>query len=148
MNLDGEQIVPAKRADVWNALYDPAVLHRCIPGCEEVRGSPGEGEVEVVATQKVGPVKARFRVNIILSDVQVHEGVTMKGQGSGGVAGFARGSARVVLSDAGANTLVRYDAEYAVGGKLAQIGSRIVRGVVRKFIDRCFENLRKDFEGG
>ncbi len=148
MNLDGEQIVPAGRKEVWNALYSPDVLQRCIPGCETVRGSPGEGEVEVVATQKVGPVKARFKVIIALSDIRPYESVTLNGQGSGGVAGFARGAARVKLSDLDAKTLVQYDAEFAVGGKLAQIGSRIVRGVARKFIDRCFENLRRDFEGG
>lgn len=146
MNLQGNRVIAADRAAVWAALNDPEVLKACIPGCQEMNGSPEEG-YEAVVTQKVGPVKATFKGQVTLSDIVENEGYTITGEGKGGAAGFAKGGAKVSLSDAGEGTDLAYDVDAKVGGKLAQLGSRIIDGFAKKMADQFFERFQAQVEG-
>lgn len=138
MEMTGEYRIPAPRERVWQALNDPAILRQAIPGCEElIKKSDTEFEARVLA--KVGPVKARFTGAVTLSDVHPPEGYVIEGEGKGGAAGFARGGARVWLIEDGiATTILRYEAKAEVGGKLAQIGSRLIQGTAKKMADEFF----------
>jgi len=119
----------------------------CIPGCEELTGSPEEG-FQALVKQKVGPVKATFRGEVVLSDVVPGTSYTISGEGKGGVAGFAKGGAQVRLSDAeGGGTDLHYDVEAKVGGKLAQLGSRLVDSFASKMADQFFERFQAHLEG-
>lgn len=146
MNLQGNRVIAADRAAVWAALNDPEVLKACIPGCQEMNGSPEEG-YEAVVTQKVGPVKATFKGQVTLSDIVENEGYTITGEGKGGAAGFAKGGAKVSLSDAGEGTDLAYDVDAKVGGKLAQLGSRIIDGFAKKMADEFFARFQQAIEG-
>ncbi|WP_424931993.1 CoxG family protein [Amaricoccus macauensis] len=146
MNLNGSRIIAADRATVWSALNDPEILKACIPGCQEMTGSPEEG-FEAVVVQKVGPVKATFKGAVQLSNVVVPESCTISGEGKGGAAGFAKGAADVKLSDAEEGTELFYEVEAKVGGKLAQLGSRIIDGFAKKMADQFFENFKSQVEG-
>ncbi len=128
MHLEGQTAINATRDAVWAALNDPQVLARCIEGVERLERT-GENRFEGALTAKVGPVKARFTGGIELTEVDAPNRYVIVGEGKGGVAGFAKGSAEVVLEDApdGA-TLLRYDARSQVGGKLSQLGTRLVEG--------------------
>lgn len=138
MDLEGTAEIPASRSAVWAALNDPDVLRAAIPGCERIRQiSETELEAEVVA--KVGPVKAKFKGKVTLSDLDPPNSYVISGEGTGGAAGFAKGSAQVTLEDAGDGTLLRYSVNAHVGGKLAQIGSRLVDGAARKLARDFFE---------
>jgi uncharacterized protein len=145
MNMSGTRVVAADRATVWAALNDPEVLKACIPGCQELTGSPREG-FEAVVVQKVGPVKATFRGAVTLSDVVPQEGYHISGEGKGGAAGFAKGGARVSLADAEAGTELGYEVEAKVGGKLAQLGGRVVDGFAKKMADDFFERFQAAVE--
>lgn len=139
MDLTGEYRIPAPRETVWAALNDPNVLKACIPGCEELnKTSDTELVARVVA--KIGPVKAAFGGKVTLSDLDPPSGYTITGEGQGGAAGFAKGGAKVRLeaADGGAATVLRYSADAQIGGKLAQIGSRLVEGTARKLADEFF----------
>src|SRR5690349_22931628 len=137
MDMTGEQRIPAPRQRVWEALNDPTVLQQCIPGCEEIeRTTPTEWAAKVRA--KVGPVSASFRGKVALSNLDPPNGYTISGEGTGGAAGFAKGGASVQLSDDGAGTLLAYTVNAQVGGKLAQIGSRLIDGTARKMADEFF----------
>ncbi len=142
MKIDGTETLSASRQSVWDALYDPEILKACIPGCEEVAGLPKDGSVDIMVSQKVGPVKVRFRGTITLDVIEEYEEIVLNGAGKGGAAGFVRGFAKVHLGEADSGTVVTYDAEIRIGGKMAQIGSRLVGGFARKFTDQCFTNLR------
>lgn len=146
MELDGARTLGAPREAVWRALNDPEVLKACIPGCSELSGSPQEG-FEATVTQKVGPVKATFKGSIELSEVVEPESYTISGQGKGGAAGFAKGSAKVRLVEVEGGTELGYEVEARVGGKLAQIGSRIISGVARKLTNEFFERFQAQVEG-
>jgi len=146
MELNGSRVIAADRATVWEKLNDAETLKACIPGCEELTGSPEEG-FEAVVKQKVGPVKATFKGGVTLSDVVAGESYTITGEGKGGVAGFAKGEARVRLSDAEGGTELSYDVEAKVGGKLAQLGSRLIDGFARKMADQFFERFQEQVEG-
>ncbi len=147
MEMHATRTLDADRETVWAALNDPEVLKACIPGCEELTGSPEEG-FEAVVKQKVGPVKATFKGGVTLSDVVPATSYTIAGEGKGGVAGFAKGQARVLLSDAeGSGTDLHYDVEAKVGGKIAQLGSRIVDSFARKMADEFFERFQAHVEG-
>jgi uncharacterized protein len=146
MNLSGSRVIRADRPTVWAALTDPEVLKSCIPGCQEMTGTPEEG-FEAVVTQKVGPVKATFKGAVQLSRVVENESCTMSGEGKGGAAGFAKGGADVRLSDVDEGTELAYDVEAKVGGKLAQLGSRIIDGFAKKMVDQFFENFKTQVEG-
>jgi uncharacterized protein len=138
MDMTGEQVIPAPKGLVWQALLDPEALKACIPGCESVtKVSDTEYTADVVA--RVGPVKAKFSGAVTLADLDPPNGCTISGEGKGGAAGFAKGSAKVQLADAadGATTL-SYTVSASVGGKLAQIGSRLIDGVARKMADDFF----------
>jgi carbon monoxide dehydrogenase subunit G len=139
MDLTGEYRIPAPRETVWAALNNPDVLKACIPGCEELnKTSDTELVAKVVA--KIGPVKAAFGGKVTLSDLDPPNGYTITGEGQGGAAGFAKGGAKVRLEalDGGAATLLHYSADAQIGGKLAQIGSRLVEGTARKLADEFF----------
>lgn len=147
MELTGTRTIAADRPTVWAALNDPEVLKACIPGCEELTGSPEEG-FEAVVKQKVGPVKATFKGAVTLEDVNAPESYRIVGEGKGGVAGFAKGAADVRLSEAAEGTELSYVVDAKVGGKLAQLGSRLIDGFARKMADQFFERFQQEVEGG
>jgi carbon monoxide dehydrogenase subunit G len=137
MDMTGEFLIPAPRRKVWEALNDPEILRQSIPGCEEVEKiSPTELAAKVTA--KVGPVKARFGGKVTLSDLDPPNGYKITGEGSGGAAGFAKGGATVRLADDGDGTRLTYVVEAHVGGKLAQIGSRLIDATARKMAEDFF----------
>jgi uncharacterized protein len=146
MNLDDSRLIAASPAQVWAAILDPAVLAACIPGCESMTGSIEAG-YEAVVVQKVGPVSARFTGLVTLSDIQPGQSVTITGEGKGGAAGFAKGGAKVTLAAEGAGTRLAYVVEASVGGKIAQLGSRIIDGFARKLADQFFERFAETVEG-
>ncbi len=145
MELAGERIIRADRATVWAALNDPDVLKACIPGCERLE-KLSDTEMEAEVTQKVGPVKAKFKGQVTLEDIRPAEGYFLSGEGKGGTAGFAKGGARVDLSDHPEGTLLTYKAEARVGGKLAQLGSRLIDGFARKMADEFFALFQQQVE--
>ncbi|MGR3518778.1 CoxG family protein [Brevirhabdus sp.] len=147
MQLTDHRDIAADRATVWAALFDPEILKACVPGCQEMTGNPEDG-FEAVVVQKVGPVKATFKGHVTLSDVVEGESCTISGEGKGGAAGFAKGGAKVRLSDHDAGgTRLDYDVEAKVGGKLAQLGSRLIDGFAKKMADQFFENFKTVVEG-
>lgn len=146
MKLTDSKLIAADRDTVWQALLSADVLKDCVPGCQEMRGSPEEG-FEATVVQKVGPVKATFKGAVTLSDMVVGESLTLTGEGKGGAAGFAKGGANVTLSDEEGGTLLAYEVEAKVGGKLAQLGSRIIDGFAKKMADQFFETFRSVVEG-
>jgi hypothetical protein len=143
MDISGEFTIPAARERVWVALNDPQVLKRCIPGCDELEQT-AEGRFEARMSTKIGPVKARFDTDIELSNVNPPESYTISGQGKGGPAGFGKGSADVTLEAQGEQTILRYTAALQVGGKLAQIGSRLVGGSARKIANDFFSRFAEE----
>lgn len=146
MELTGSRQIAADRATVWAALNDPEVLKASIPGCQDLTGSPEEGFTATVK-QKVGPVSATFNGGVQLSNVKPGESYTITGEGKGGAAGFAKGGADVALADAEGGTLLTYAVKASVGGKLAQLGSRLIDGFAKKMADQFFENFQKAVEG-
>jgi len=140
MDINGEFEIPASRQRVWEALNDPDVLAQCIPGCESIER---ESDTELLAKMKakIGPVKARFESHISLSNLDPPNSYTLSGEGKGGPAGFGKGSADVTLADSGANTMLSYTATLQVGGKLAQVGSRLVGGAARKIANDFFSKF-------
>ena len=146
MDLSDSREISADRATVWAALLSADVLRDCVPGCKEMTGTPDDG-FEAVVVQKVGPVKATFKGKVTLSDIVSGEALTLTGEGQGGAAGFAKGGARVRLEDgeAGGTRLI-YDVEAKVGGKLAQLGNRIIHGVARKMAEQFFARFQAAVE--
>ena len=143
MKLTDQQTIPAPRERVWKGLNDARVLKQCIPGCESItRKSDTELVARVVA--KVGPVKAGFTGAVTLSDVNPPESYRISGQGQGGVAGFARGGATVKLTEQGRNgTLMDYDVDAQIGGKLAMLGSRLIDSTARSMAQQFFDRFVK-----
>ena len=137
MDINGEFDIPVSRQQVWEALNDPQVLAQCIPGCESIER---ESDTEMLAKMqaKIGPVKARFESRIRLSNINPPQSYTISGEGKGGPVGFGKGSADVTLAETDGNTILRYTATLQVGGKLAQIGSRLVGGAARKIANDFF----------
>ncbi|AAV94804.1 carbon monoxide dehydrogenase subunit G [Ruegeria pomeroyi] len=147
MELSDSKVIAADRATVWAALLSPEVLKECVPGCQEMSGSPDEG-FEATVVQKVGPVKATFKGGVTLSEMVAPESLTLSGEGKGGAAGFAKGAARVRLEEgADGTTILSYEVEAKVGGKLAQLGSRIIDGFARKMADQFFTRFQEVLEG-
>jgi uncharacterized protein len=142
MTMQGEVTLPAERERVWAALNDPEVLKACIPGCQELE-KVSDTEFAAVAKVAVGPVKATFKGNVTLSDIDAPNGYTITGEGQGGVAGFAKGGAKVRLAEAEGGTQLSYDVEAQVGGKIAQLGGRLINGVAKKYADQFFGNFAK-----
>ena len=146
MKMAAERDIAADPGVVWAALLDKDVLKECVPGCQEMTGSAAEG-FEAVVVQKVGPVKATFKGVVTLSDLIEGESLTLSGEGKGGAAGFAKGGANVRLEAIDGGTRLIYDVEANVGGKLAQLGSRIIDGFAKKMADQFFQRFQETVEG-
>jgi len=146
MEFTATHDIAADRETVWAALLSEDVLRECVPGCKELHGSPEEG-FDAVAVQKVGPVKSTFKGHVSLSDMVEPDSLTLSGEGKGGAAGFAKGNAHVVLEEIEAGTRLSYKLEVEVGGKLAQLGSRIIHGVAHKLSDQFFTRFKEVVEG-
>jgi uncharacterized protein len=145
MELTNSRVVPAPVADVWKALNDPAALKACIPGCESLERT-GDDEWQATVAAKVGPVSAKFSGKMRMTDIVPPTGYTLKFEGQGGAAGFANGEARVALAPApGDQTTLTYVAKAQVGGKLAQIGSRLIDGAAAKLADEFFAKFGAQF---
>ncbi|MGB4361059.1 MAG: carbon monoxide dehydrogenase subunit G [Rhodoferax sp.] len=146
MEFSGEYRIPARQQQVWDALNDPAVLQACIVGCKQLEKlSDTELFATVVAT--VGPISATFRGNVVLSDLDAPNGYTLTGQGQGGAAGFAKMAAKVALSEAQNETVLKYVASAEIGGKLASVGSRLVQTVAKKNADDFFAAFARQLGG-
>ncbi|MDT3687186.1 MAG: carbon monoxide dehydrogenase subunit G [Pseudorhodoplanes sp.] len=146
MTMTGEVQLPASRETVWAKLNDPETLKVCIPGCQELN-MLSETEFEAVAVNKIGPVKAKFKGRVTLSDLDPPNGYKISGQGDGGVAGFAKGAAAVALTEKDGGTLLTYNVEAQIGGKLAQLGQRLINGAAKKLADQFFENFATAVKG-
>tara|TARA_E500000305_G_scaffold14138_2_gene9744 strand:- start:219 stop:854 length:636 start_codon:yes stop_codon:yes gene_type:complete len=140
MDMTGEYLVPAPKQAVWEALNDPEILKQCIPGCEEVNKTSDTG-FDAKVSAKVGPVKAKFSGAVTLSDIDPPNGYTISGEGKGGAAGFAKGGAKVALSEAEGGTLLTYEVNAQVGGKLAQIGARLIDSTAKKMANDFFKTF-------
>ena len=145
MQLSDFRDIAAPPETVWAAILNPEVLKACIPGCESMTGSPEAG-YEAVVVQKVGPVSARFTGLVKLSDIIMGQAVTISGEGKGGPAGYAKGGAKVTLAAQGDGTRLSYVVDANVGGKIAQLGSRIIDGFAKKLADQFFENFKTALE--
>ena len=141
MDMTGEHRIDAPRAVVWQALNDDAVLRQCIPGCTELEKT-SETELSAVVVQKVGPVKAKFAGSVELTNINPPESYTIRGEGSGGVAGFAKGGADVFLTEDGDGTLLTYEVHATVGGKLARLGNRLIDATARKLATQFFNSFQ------
>jgi len=142
MDMTGEYRIAASRERVWAALNDPETLKASLPGCETLE-KVSEREFVATVVAKVGPVKAKFNGNVTLSNLNPPQGYTISGEGKGGAAGFAKGGADVRLAEDGDVTVLTYTAKADVGGKLAQLGSRLIDGTARKMADEFFENFSR-----
>jgi uncharacterized protein len=145
MDLSDERVIAAGPGVVWAALFSPEVLMSCIPGCESMTGSPEAG-FEATVVQKIGPVKAKFTGVVKLSDIVEGKSCTISGEGKGGPAGFAKGGAQVVLAAEGEGTRLGYTVQAHVGGKIAQLGSRLIDGFARKMADEFFSRFQAALE--
>lgn len=146
MQMSDTRQINAAPAEVYAALLDPEMLKKCVPGAQEVTGTIAEG-YEATVVQKVGPVKATFKGQVTLSDLVENTSLKIDGAGKGGAAGFAKGGAEVHLAAKDGGTELSYDVEAKVGGKLAQLGSRIIDGFAKKMADQFFDTLQATLEG-
>ncbi len=146
MEMTGEQLIPAAQAEVWRGLNDPEILKACISGCESIERL-SDTEYAVVTTAAIGPVKAKFRGKLLLADLAPPNSYSLFFDGQGGAAGFGKGSARVSLAAEGAGTRLSYAVKAQVGGKLAQIGSRLIDGVAKKMADDFFSAFKQKIAG-
>jgi hypothetical protein len=137
MEMTGEQLIPASQTDTWKALNDPDFLKECVPGCESI-DRVAENEYAVAMTSRIGPVSAKFKGKLLISDLKPPHSYAIAFEGQGGVAGFAKGSAQVALAPEGEATRLTYSAKANVGGKLAQIGSRLVDAAANKVANDFF----------
>ena len=146
MEMQGEQLILLPQAATWAALNDPAVLKDCIPGCESVERVT-DNEYDVVLTTKVGPVSAKFKGKMTVTDSDPPNAYTLVFEGQGGVAGFAKGSATVALTPEAKNTRLTYTAKASIGGKLAQVGARLIDGVAKKLAEQFFTAFNQRASG-
>jgi carbon monoxide dehydrogenase subunit G len=144
MDMTGSERIAAPRDKVWAALNDPAILTQCIPGCESIE-KISDTEMTAKVTLKVGPVKASFTGKVTLSDLDPPNGYKITGEGSGGVAGFAKGAAAISLQPDGDATVLNYVANAQIGGKLAQLGARLIDSTAKKIAGEFFSNFAKVF---
>jgi len=145
MEMQGSYTIPVPREIVWKALNEPEILKICIPGCESINQS-SNNKLEAIVTAKVGPVKARFNGIVEISNIIEPESYTISGEGKGGVAGFAKGSANIKLESTTEGTILKYDVKANVGGKLAQIGSRLIDSTAKKMADQFFLQLTNEIQ--
>lgn len=144
MDMTGERRISAPRSMVWDALNDPAILKICIPGCERLEAT-SERDMEATAAVRIGPIAARFNGKVHLSDIDPPTGYTISGEGQGGVAGFAKGGAKVHLADDGLSaTVLTYEVQAQVGGKMAQLGARLIDSTAKSLAETFFNNLTKE----
>ena len=146
MEMTGEYKIPASQEKVWDALNDPEILAKCIPGCQELN-KDSETELSAIVKSKVGPVSATFKGNVTISELNPPNSYRISGEGSGGVAGFAKGGAEVKLSEADDGTVLTYVANAQVGGKLAQIGSRLIDSTAKKMANEFFGKFAEEVGG-
>ncbi len=146
MKLSDSQTISADADTVWAALLSPEVLKECVPGCTAMEGTADDGFAATVV-QKVGPVKATFKGAVTISNRDMPNSLTISGEGKGGPAGFAKGGADVRLEQIDGATVLHYEVEAKVGGKLAQLGSRIIDGFAKKMADEFFTNFKDAVEG-
>ena len=142
MEMISEQRIPASLDEVWTALNNTEILKQAMPGCESF-DAVEENKFEAKITAKVGPVKAKFKFNVEMTDIDAPNGYTIMGEGQGGVAGFAKGSAKVDLTEDGTDTILAYNVQANVGGKLAQLGARLIDGAAKKMADEFFGNFNE-----
>ena len=146
VTMSGEFVLPADKATVWSRLNDAETLKASIPGCESLE-KLSDTEMQAVVKVKIGPVSARFKGKVNLTDIDAPNSYRIAGQGEGGVAGFAKGGANVRLSDVdGGGTKLSYEVDAQVGGKIAQLGSRLIDGSARKLAGEFFGNFAKALE--
>ena len=143
MDIQGEKILTAPREQVWRALNDPGVLQRCLAGCDTFEVE-GENKFKVAMQATVGPIRARFSGKLQLLDLVPASSYALTFEGSGGAAGFGKGSARVMLDDVAEGTRLRYTAQAQVGGRLSQVGARLIDGVTQRMADEFFSRFVKD----
>ena len=145
--IEGRYELPAPRQMVWDTMLQPEVLRDSIPGCSELE-TPDGTRYHATITTKIGPIKATFRGLVVLSALDEPNSVMLSGAGEGGLAGFAKGDARITLSDGEepGTSVLRYEGDVIIGGKIAQLGSRLVASVVQKLSDQFFQNLAQRFE--
>ncbi|MBB3144562.1 hypothetical protein FHS21_000958 [Phyllobacterium trifolii] len=146
MDLTGEERIAASRDTVWKALNDPEILRACIPGCESLE-KISDTELEAIVGVKIGPVKARFNGKVQLTNLNPPSSYTISGEGKGGVAGFAKGGADVTLIEEGSETVLAYVVNADVGGKIAQLGSRLIASTSKKLATQFFENFNAAVSG-
>jgi carbon monoxide dehydrogenase subunit G len=137
MDMTGERRIPAPREKVWEGLNDPAILKACIPGCESLE-KEGDTGYAAVASIKIGPISARFNGRVQLLDLDPPNSYRIQGEGAGGVAGFAKGGAKVGLTEEGFDTLLRYEVQAQVGGKIAQLGARLIDATAKSMAETFF----------
>ena len=142
MTMNGEVQLNAAREAVWAKLNDAETLKTCIPGCEQL-DKVSDTEFQAIATTKIGPVKAKWKGKVQLTDLDPPNGYKISGEGEGGIAGFAKGGATVRLAEKDGGTLLSYDVEAQIGGKLAQLGQRLISGTAKKLADEFFANFAK-----
>lgn len=140
MEMNGQQIIAATREQVWEALNDPQVLRACIPGCKEL-DMQSATEMTATVVTKIGPVKATFKGEVTLENLNPPESYTITGEGKGGIAGFAKGGADVKLTETDEGTQLDYSVDAKIGGKLAQLGSRLIDSTAKKLAAEFFSNL-------
>jgi uncharacterized protein len=142
MEMTGEQLIPLSQQDTWNALNDPQILKDCIPGCESMERA-SDNQYDVVLVAKVGPVSARFKGKMTITESDPPRAYTLVFEGQGGAAGFAKGAANVELTSQDTATVLSYSAKATIGGKLAQVGSRLVDGVAKKLAGEFFASFNE-----
>ena len=147
MEMISEQLIEMPRDTVWAALNDTTILQQAMHGCESFDAT-GENTFEARLVTKIGPVKAKFKFDVELSDQDPPNGYTISGAGQGGAAGFAKGSASVSLTEQDGATLLAYNVQANVGGKLAHLGARLIDGVAKKMADEFFENFKEIVAAG
>jgi carbon monoxide dehydrogenase subunit G len=140
MDMTGERRIAATRQTVWEALNDPAILQASIPGCDKLE-KLSDTEMQATAAVKVGPMSGRFSGKVHLADLDPPNGYTISGEGQGGVLGFAKGGAKVHLTDDGSDTLLQYEVNAQVGGKLAQLGARLIDATAKQMADAFFDRF-------
>lgn len=146
IQMSGEQFLPIPRSAVWDGINDADVLRDCIPGCQHLERA-GPDTLLATAKIKIGPVAATFKGSVSFSDVVLLESCKLTGEGQGGIAGYAKGAATVTLAEEGDGTRLSYSVESMVGGKIAQLGSRLIQGVSKKYADEFFSNFSKRLVG-
>lgn len=147
LKIEGRYELPASRQTVWDTMLQPEVLRECIPGCSELEALDST-HYRATITTRIGPIKATFKGQVELAELDEPNSVLLSGAGEGGIAGFAKGGARITLSDGEepGNSVLVYEGDVAIGGKIAQLGSRLVAGVTQKLSDQFFQNLAQRFQ--